>query len=47
MYAVQLEIELAQFMAASFGVADAGLVVASLSADEFAAGPVEIILARV
>ena len=47
MYAVQVEIELAQFMAASFGVADAGLLVASLGADELAAGPVEVVLARV
>ena len=47
MYAVHVEIEFEQSAASSLGVTDAGLLVASLGADELAAGPVEVIFARV
>ena len=47
MYAVHVEIEFEQSAAASLSVTDAGLLVASLGADELAAGPVEVIFARV
>ena len=46
MYVAHMEVEFAKLAAASLGVADAGLLVASLGANELAGGLFEVFFAR-